>query len=193
MAKPNFISNADWQLVLKYTRDFANEEYLIAAIGWHETNWGRLGAGKIGWILGFGYFPGSTVAEKYKGLENQLIGATSMLRDHFNPPITLASIRTFSINHWKASAPTAWANSVWSIYLGLIGGIEPSVPPGEEIPEVPGEVPPGEEYLAAQIVPTDSETITHWKNTFDKIALGCSTYIFIAIIIIIIIILIVRY
>jgi len=64
---------------------------------------------------------------------------------------------------------------------------------GKPVEEIPEEKPPGEAHLGVQIVPTDSETITHWKNTFDKIALGCSTYIFIAIIIIIIIILIVRY
>jgi len=64
---------------------------------------------------------------------------------------------------------------------------------GKPVPEVPGENPPGEEYLGVRVVPTESETVQHWKNTFDKIALGCSTYIFIAIIIIIIIIIIVRY
>jgi hypothetical protein len=165
MAKPNFISNADWQLVLKYASDFPNEEYLIAAIGWHETNWGRLGAGKIGWILGYGYYPGSAVAEKYKGLENQLIGACGMLRDHFSPPITLASVRTFSINNWKASAPESWANSVYKIYVSLIGGVEPEIP--EEV-EIPAEVVITEAG-ELKIIPTDRETIDLWKGIFDKL------------------------
>jgi len=53
---------------------------------------------------------------------------------------------------------------------------------------------PGEEISAlGKIVPTDEETKTYWKNTFDKIASGCSIYIFITIIIIVIIIICVRY
>jgi len=64
---------------------------------------------------------------------------------------------------------------------------------GGEVPGIPEEIPPGEAYLGVQVVPSNSQTIQHWKNTFDKIALGCSTYIILAIIIVIIIILIVRY
>jgi len=65
MAKPKFMSDADWELVKSICLDYGVSPYLIAAIGWHETHWGRLGAGKIGWILGYGYFPGS----KVKGLK----------------------------------------------------------------------------------------------------------------------------
>lgn len=64
---------------------------------------------------------------------------------------------------------------------------------GKPVEGIPEEVPTGEAYLGVQVVPTDSQTVQHWKNTFDKIALGCSTYIFLAIIIIIIIIILVRY
>lgn len=64
---------------------------------------------------------------------------------------------------------------------------------GKPVEEIPGEEAPGEVGAGVQIVPTDIETIAHWKNTFDKVALGCSLYIILAIIITIIIILIVRY
>ena len=123
MAKPDFIPEADWALVLKYANNFENEPYLIAGIGWHETHWGRLGAGKIGWILGYGYWPGSTVKDKYRGLTNQLKGANSMIVDHLNLPITLNNVTDFAVNHWKSSAPGAWASSVFSIYSNIAKGI----------------------------------------------------------------------
>lgn len=122
MAKPDFIPTADWNLVLKHANSFTNEPYLIGAIGWHETHWGKLGAGKIGFILGYGYFPGSTVKEKYKGLVNQLNGANRMLVEHYHRPITLQATTDFAVNHWKSSAPRSWAKSVYSIYANMLKG-----------------------------------------------------------------------
>ncbi|MBA7530535.1 hypothetical protein ES705_22743 [subsurface metagenome] len=127
MSRPDFIPKTDWNLVLRYGVDFENEPYLIAAIGWHETHWGKLGAGRTGWILGYGYFPGSTVKEKYRYLENQLKGATKMLKDHFHAPITLDNITDFAVNHWKSGAPRSWAKSVYSIYYNLRKDIIPPI------------------------------------------------------------------
>ncbi|GAI79936.1 unnamed protein product [marine sediment metagenome] len=130
MAKrPDFISEADWSLVEKYCTIYNFTPYLIAAIGWHETHWGRLGAGVRGWILGYGYFPGSTVKEKYRGLENQLKGACPMIAKYFKFPVTQSSCINFAIYHWKPSAPTAWGKSVYSIYSSLEKGITPQVTP----------------------------------------------------------------
>jgi hypothetical protein len=125
MSKPDFIPESDWNLVLRYANNFENEPYLIAGIGWHETHWGRLGAGKIGFILGYGYWPGSTVKDKYKGLTNQLKGANNMLVDHLNLPITLNNVTDFAVNHWKSSAPRSWASSVYSIFSNIAKGIIP--------------------------------------------------------------------
>ncbi len=125
MIKPDFIPTADWNLILRHANSFLNEPYLIAGIGWHETHWGRLGAGKIGFILGYGYWPGSTVKEKYKGLTKQLKGANKMLVDHYSRPITLDHTTDFAVNHWKSSAPRSWAKSVYSIYSNLKKGIIP--------------------------------------------------------------------
>ena len=125
MSKPDFIPEVDWALVLKYANNFENEPYLIAAIGWHETHWGKLGAGRIGFILGYGYWPGSTVKEKYKGLVNQLKGANKMLVDHYHRPVSLDHTTDFAVNHWKSSAPRSWAKSVYSIYSNLQKGIIP--------------------------------------------------------------------
>jgi len=125
MTKPDFIPSADWSIILVVCGQYGVDPLFIAAIGWHETHWGRLGAGKIGFILGYGYWPGSTVKDKYKGLRAQLKGACGMIKSHLNLPITLISVTDFAVNHWKSSAPRGWAKSVYSIYHNLTGGITP--------------------------------------------------------------------
>ena len=122
MNKPDFIPEADWNLVLQVCSKFNVDPYFIAAIGWHETHWGRLGAGKIGWILGYGYFPGSTVANRYRGLENQLNGACAQISKDMKLPITLENVSDFAVNSWKPGAPLSWASSVFNIYTSIKNG-----------------------------------------------------------------------
>jgi len=125
MAKPDFIPEADWTAVTAICSRFKVDPYFIAAIGWHETHWGKLGAGKIGWILGYGYWPGSTVKDKYKGLYKQVEGACKKIVRDMKLPITLANVINFAVTSWKSSAPTAWARSVFNIYSSLAKGIVP--------------------------------------------------------------------
>lgn len=131
LKRPDFISEADWSLVVKYCTQYNFTPYLIAAIGWHETHWRRLGAGVRGWVLGYGYFSGSTVKEKYRGLENQLKGACPMIARGFKFPVTQSSCINFAINYYKPSVPTAWGKSVYSIYSGLEKDIVPQTTPTE--------------------------------------------------------------
>ena len=125
LKRPDFINESDWFLVVKYCENYNFTPYLIAAIGWHETHWGKLGAGRYGWILGYGYFAGSTVKEKYKGLENQLKGACPMIAKYFSFPVSQSSCINFATGHWKPSAPASWGRSVYSIYSGLQKDIVP--------------------------------------------------------------------
>lgn len=125
MAKPNFIPDSDWRLVNLICNSNSQEPYLIAAIGWHETHWGLLGAGRLGFILGFGYYPGSTLLDKYRGLENQLKGADSMIRSNLDFPVTQNSLDDFAVNHWKSGASLSWSKSVFSIFVNLAQGIFP--------------------------------------------------------------------
>lgn len=125
MSRPNFIPEADWSTVKTICARWKVNPYFIAAIGWHETHWGRLGAGVTGWILGYGYFPGSTVKEKYKGLFKQIEGACIMITNHLKLPITLVNVIDFAVNHWKSGAPRSWAQSVYSIWSNLAKDIQP--------------------------------------------------------------------
>lgn len=105
---------------------------LLAAIGWHETHWGELGAGREGWYLGYGYYPGSTVAEKYRGLLPQLIGAAKQISDYFKgKELTYENWLAFSRESWRAGDPDAWAAGTWKVYQDLGGPVNsgPSSPP----------------------------------------------------------------
>lgn len=139
LKRPDFINEADWTMVVRYCENYNFTPYLIAAIGWHETHWGRLGAGVRGWILGYGYFPGSTVKEKYRGLENQLKGACPMIARGFKFPVTQSSCINFAINYYKPSVPTAWGKSVYSIYSGLEKDIVPQ-PTDTEITDMKDKI-----------------------------------------------------
>jgi hypothetical protein len=139
MKKPDFVPQADWDLVVSICSNYNVDPYLIAAIGKHETQWGREGAGRIGWILGYGYYSGSTVKEKYKGLENQVRGALNQFSQWMQSPITLASVTNLAVKHWKSSAPEAWARSVYSIYSSIEKGYTPPPTP-TEIPDVSKQI-----------------------------------------------------
>ncbi len=118
--KPEFVSQEQWDIIQKYAIEFENEEYFIVAIGQHETKWGLLGAGKIGYILGYGYFHNSPYLEKTKGFENQVRFATDFIHRFFKPPVTLESVTNFAVNHWKSSKPESWASSVYKLFSSLI-------------------------------------------------------------------------
>ncbi len=104
---------------------------LLAAIGWHETQWGRLGAGRQGWFLGYGYYPGSTVAEQYRGLLPQLQGAASQIANFFRGrELTYENWLAFARQSWRPGNPDSWAKSTWTIYQQLQGKQGVAVGPG---------------------------------------------------------------
>lgn len=128
-SQPTYINDTDWSLVKSIGVAHAEEPYLLAAIGWHETHWGTIGAGPGGWYLGYGYYGDPVVAAKYKGLINQLNGAHGMIKTNFKFPVTLASMTDFAVNHWKSSVPPAWAASVYKIFTNIVVAAPPAVNP----------------------------------------------------------------
>ena len=110
----------DWLLTLWVAARHGVDPLLLVAVGWRETNWGRRGAGKRGWHLGYGYFPGSPVLERYRGLRNQLEGAASQLaRDLGATPTSQSQLRRFASESWRPADPGAWAKGVWQAYCAL--------------------------------------------------------------------------
>lgn len=182
MSKPDFVPSGDWNLVTSIATAFPQEPYLIAAIGWHETNWGRIGAGPGGWYLGYGYYPGSPVKEKYRGLAAQIRGAHAQISRDLKLPLTQSSLTTFALDSWRSSAPVSWARSVWSIYSGLVGeGVSeapPAVSEEEEeeetvFPEAVGEARAKVQRKLEEAVPDEEGTKTYWKDAFTRISEGC--------------------
>ena len=117
--RPEFVPYSDWKLVLKYAKLNNIDPQLVAAIGWHETHWGKLGAGLVGYILGYGYPNGKGAIPKYKGFENQIKFASRQIARDLGKEVTAKKLDTFAHTSWRPSAPSAWAKSVFKIYSGL--------------------------------------------------------------------------
>lgn len=117
--KPGYITEKDWELINQICNFDIQEPCLVASIGWHETHFGQIGAGTTGYILGFGFYPGSPLLDKVKGLANQLKYAHEFIVASFKFPVTLESTTEFAVNHWKSSVPTAWAKDVYNIFVSI--------------------------------------------------------------------------
>lgn len=162
MSKPNFIPEDDWQATVAICSRWKVDPYFIAAIGWHETHWGKLGAGVNGWILGYGYFPGSTVKEKYRGLYKQVEGACQQISRDMKLPITLANVINFAVTSWRSGAPTAWARSIYSIWSSLAKGIIPQ-PTETEIVDIAKRVD-----MLEHIIKFFEDLIINLAKEFDR-------------------------
>jgi len=115
----DMMSLDEWRVVCGVAARYRVDAVLLAAIGWHETHWGRLGAGRRGWYLGYGYYPRSRVMYKYQGLIPQLRGASGMLKRGMKWPVTYEHLLEFARKYWRPGNPDAWAESVWKIYQEL--------------------------------------------------------------------------
>jgi len=126
----DMMSLDEWRVVCGIAARYRVDPILLAAIGWHETHWGRLGAGRRGWYLGYGYYPGSKIAEQVRGLIPQLKGASRMLHRGMQWPVTYQHLLAFAERYWRPGNPAAWARSVWRIYQQLKAFKEPAAESG---------------------------------------------------------------
>lgn len=122
MTVQDIMPESDWRKTQEIARIYNVPPELLAAIGWHETHWGQLGAGRQGWYLGYGYYPGSTVKEQYRGLVPQLQGAARQIAGFFQgQELTWENWQRFAEQSWRPGNPEAWARSTWSIFQSLQG------------------------------------------------------------------------
>jgi len=132
MGKPVWISLADWQKVNNYAVKYGTIPELLAAIGWHETHWGKLGWGRQGFYLGVGAYSETKANYAYQGLDNQLNWAARKAGQYLGSQITEQRLINFANDVWKPGNRIAWGKSVFSIYKSL-GGSETI--PSPDIPE----------------------------------------------------------
>jgi hypothetical protein len=133
---------SDWVKVQGIATDYGGNPLLMAAIGWYETHWGRLGWGKEGYHLGYSCVSETQADPKYQGMENQVIAACWQIRRDLKLPLTLDSLIAFARESWKPGNPLSWASGVWGILIGLQNdytGLLPAPEPVEALPAAPGE------------------------------------------------------
>ncbi len=135
MNQPEFIPNSDWRLVVRKCVQGGVNPYLIAAIGWHETHWGRLGWGKLGFHLGVGCYTETDADYSLQGLEKQVSWAVNQLQSYVLWLPNLSLLTTFAKKIWRPGNPEKWAESVNSFfekYMKLYGqDLYSYVPPPE--------------------------------------------------------------
>ncbi len=166
MKVSEMLTQPEWEYIFDRCMAMKVNPKLIAAIGWHETHWGRLGMGRHGYFFGVscwtrtqaqynsdkakGTIDPDTYSKTagghlycllpYKGIEAQLKWALDKLAGFipFNPDY--ADVLRVAKEVWKPGNPEAWAQSVYSIYQDLVVDLSPSYVP-TPLPEGPGQVP----------------------------------------------------
>lgn len=131
---PKYITQSEWSDLLERCTLFNVNPYLIAAIGWHETHWGKLGAGRSGYILGVGVLSDTNVQIQFKGLEKQLDWAVPRLGKAFGLHPTATQIVDFAHNVWCPGNPDAWANSTWKILQETLSTYSPGFSTFSDVP-----------------------------------------------------------
>lgn len=121
MNKPDFITPEDWKLVNKYCIKYSVNPYIVVGIGWHETQWGKLGWGRYGYILGVGCYTETEVDEKYKGLEKQVEFATQNLYNFVSWIPTENMLIKFNEKIWRSASPVNWGKKVYAYTMDFLG------------------------------------------------------------------------
>lgn len=122
MSKPSWMTQRDWKKVVYYANKYGTIPELLAAIGWHETHWGRLGWGRRGFHLGVGCYSEKEANWYFQGLDRQLNWAAKRLGQYLGKNVTLPALIGFAREVWRPGNPDAWARSVYTIYK-QIGGV----------------------------------------------------------------------
>lgn len=133
--------------VYKIAGQYNVDPKLILAIGWHETQWGRLGDGTSGMYTGYGsYDSGSDYS--LAGFESQVKGTAQKMKSWGMTPgsVTLDRLilgNTGQLPSGIYATDQNWPNAVFNIYKGLTGGSSSS----------PSKIPSG----------LPDSTISAWK------------------------------
>lgn len=122
--------------VYKIAGQYNVDPKLILAIGWHETQWGKLGDGTSGMYTGYGsYDSGSDYS--LAGFESQVKGTARKLQSWGMTPgsVTLDRLilgNTGQLPSGIYATDQNWPNAVYNIYAGLTGTSPAAAPAGIE-------------------------------------------------------------
>lgn len=168
MPKPGYVSERDWALLVKYCNKYPPlKPELIVAIGKHETDWGKRGAGKEGYILGVGVYANGKKLASAKGLENQLNARISSTGKSWIDSLAMvmranlyddrAGLEAFADWVQKPADKAAWVTSVHIIYNKLLGH----------------ELLGGDIFPPKNLAPKDHETEEQAKKPAARGISGC--------------------
>jgi len=118
--RPWFVPEDDWNIVTHICWPYNVNPYFIAAIGWHETNWGRAGAGRQGYHLGVSVYPPHYGLEQFRGVRPQVLWAAKRINLYMISPITLQAAINWNRAVGYSLHPESWGRSVYSIFDQLM-------------------------------------------------------------------------
>ncbi len=117
--RPGFVPGDDWSMV-QQACPAPHLQLLVAAIGWHETHWGTLGAGTQGYILGVGVTAAGP-DPTFTGLPAQLAWACPRLASAFpvDTAVTRDALIAFGRDVYAVPDPQSWGADVFTQYVSL--------------------------------------------------------------------------
>jgi len=131
--KPLLMPDEQWNYAQKYGQLYGVPPEFLASIAQHETVFGTLGWGRESqgsYILGYGAYSDTSADPVYSGVENQFKYAARQISDFFSgKPYSADNVAAFAAGSWKPGDPSSWADSVYRIFSGLVGGAEIVQPP----------------------------------------------------------------
>lgn len=135
MKLPSWITLDDWDTVVEKSLQYGVNPALILAIGYHETKWGQLGWGRLGFHLGVGCFNESEADYHFQGLDRQVDWACQRIREFLPFRPTLAQIKKFCQKVWRPANCTSWAGSVYKIFSDLLDKNFPEFLTYDKVPD----------------------------------------------------------
>lgn len=143
MAQPSWIPSDQWAFLVDQAAQYHTYPEVFAAIGWWETHWGAVGAGRQGYILGVGVPSAGPEQSAYQGLAAQIAWtaprAGRVIDQHANYASFLAYARTIQ----RPTDPVAWAQGVWAVYQQIGGPTSGASPTQPAAPATSGTGVPG--------------------------------------------------
>lgn len=125
MSIPREYEHIPWSLILKISREYNVCAYLIAAIGQHETGWGKLVDHEL--YTGYGAFD-HAFDHRFAGEERQIRGTARMMREWGMTPnrVTLERLRRGNSGEFGRIYATdpLWPDKVWRHYQRIKNSVD---------------------------------------------------------------------
>ena len=128
----NNFEHIPWDLIIYYSKRFNVCPYLLAAIGQHETGWGKLVDHEL--YMGYGAFCDREWALEFAGEERQIKEVADMMSEWGMRPgkVTLERLRRGNRGDFGriyATDPN-WPNAVWRHYQRIRAAVDlDAIPP----------------------------------------------------------------